>query len=41
MQNSAFKTFAIGSNNVPRLIEGFNKLKISKAHKRRARRRYK
>jgi len=27
MQNSAFKTFAIGSNNVPRLIEEFSKLK--------------
>lgn len=27
MQNSAFKTFAINPNDVPRLIEEFNKLK--------------
>ena len=27
MQNSAFRTLAIGSNNVPRLIEEFSKLK--------------
>ncbi|WP_298083431.1 hypothetical protein [uncultured Campylobacter sp.] len=29
MQNSAFKTLAIGSNNAPRLIEEFSKLKTS------------
>lgn len=27
MQNSAFKTFAIGPNDAPRLIEEFSKLK--------------